>query len=123
MSIAIIIVVPLFLVTLVKTFSLFDRLVRFEYESNRFAWENDGQPYGFFWQAKESTFIRGCKARGSMFRSLLFKTPYWISGNEIYQSLLQRFRVWGIFSRILGVVILIWFIYQGKLLLVSLQLL
>ena len=67
------------------SFFLFDRIVRVEYFDHRSAWEADGQPHGFFWVPRESTFAGGLLVRfGSsmaqrhVWRSWLFSTPAWI---------------------------------------------
>ena len=56
---------------------LFDSFVRYMYSSRRTEWEKMGRPYGYFWQADESSFFKGCGARDRLCASMMFRLPPW----------------------------------------------
>ena len=80
-------------------FFLFDRILRVQYFDHRSAWDADGQPHGFFWVPRESTFARGLLVRlGSSiaqrhtWRSWLFSMPGWIKRDAHTRRLLYWWR-------------------------------
>jgi hypothetical protein len=94
-----ILLLPL-LAALFYAFTVFDRLLRAEYEQHRPAWETDGRPAGFFWRAQECNFITSHLARARISFALFFRTPAWIVGSPVLVALLRRHRfavlVWNI---------------------------
>jgi hypothetical protein len=58
MPLEMIVIMAVGLPVLLYSFIMFDRLVKAEYAMNRIAWEADGKPRGFFWNAPECSFIR-----------------------------------------------------------------
>jgi len=92
-------IVVLYFPVLIGSLLLFDQIVRTEYFHHRSAWEADGQPHGFFWVPRESTFARGLLVRfGSSlaqrltWRSWLFSTPRWIEHDRHALHLLYWWR-------------------------------
>jgi len=74
-------------------FLMFDRIVRLEYEMNRAAWEEDGNPYGFFWTAPECTWFKSGWARNRLSFVWLFSTPEWTLDSTDSRQYLKRFRI------------------------------
>jgi hypothetical protein len=76
-------------------FLVFDRLIRYEYENFREAWEHDGSPHGFFWHPPRpgcSTSIMRYMARDTLAVMWLVVTPSWMEKDEKARSLLSRLR-------------------------------
>jgi hypothetical protein len=80
-------------------FFLFDRILRVQYFEHRSSWYADGQPHGFFWVPRESTFARGLLVRFSSsmaqrhtWRSWLFSTPEWMKRDRHTMHLLYWWR-------------------------------
>jgi hypothetical protein len=82
-----------FCAVLVYGFISFDRLLRIEHEQNRPAWEVDGRPAGFFWRARECSWMRSDLARGRLAFVWLFRTPSWVSDSAASTVALRRFRL------------------------------
>ena len=74
-------------------FTMFDRLVRSEYESDREAWERDGRPRGFFWRAPECTWFKSSWAMNRLSFVWLFATPRWVVRSAQCQTWLRHLRV------------------------------
>jgi hypothetical protein len=93
MTLEIIVILAVGLPLLFYSFLMFDRLVKAEYAANRIAWEADGKPRGFFWNAPECTFFRSDWARNRLSFLWLFSTPLWVIDSAEYQSWLKRLRI------------------------------
>ena len=70
----------------------FDRLVRTEYETDRAAWNDDGKPRGFFWQAPECTYFGTAWATNRLLFTWLFKTPEWAAPDPALRAAFRKYR-------------------------------
>lgn len=80
---------------LILDFLAFDRLVRYEYENFREAWEQNGCPLGFFWKPPNSRFFTSpmrYMARDRCAVMWLFVTPNWMQQDTRALSLVSRLR-------------------------------
>ena len=88
------------------SFIAFDQLIRYEYNSYRTQWENDGTPKGIFWSPREywrsqnTNWFRNLKSQyksGWAFQKVcliwLFSTPQWIKNDNKAKKLLKRLRI------------------------------
>lgn len=89
---------------LIGAFYFLDRLIRYEYQFHREAWERDGCPVGYFYRPPEVRSFRGvydgvyafhCCALG-----WVFHTPPWTRNETTTRALLSRLRwyvlVWNV---------------------------
>ncbi len=79
--------------TILYQMSLFDRLIRWEYEHHRDQWERDGKPDGYFWRAGESKFWSSDMAKKRLTGVWLFKTPGWAATSPECRRWLAQTRV------------------------------
>src|SRR6266704_3268357 len=94
----------LFLVTLIAVlfgaFYFLDRLIRYEYQFHREAWERDGRPVGFFFRPPETSWLHSSFAFQRCAFAWLFRTPQWTRDDSAARTLLSRLRwcvlVWNI---------------------------
>jgi hypothetical protein len=93
MPIPLMVIIPVGLPLLIFIFRTFDRLVKAEYEINRSAWEADGRPRGFFWNAPECTVFRSDWARNRLHFFWLFSTPSWATASSECQTWLIHYRI------------------------------
>lgn len=106
------VVFSLFLVLLIVTFCLFDKLVKIEFERHHEHWILDGKPIGFFWQPKQTghsflfLWVGGSVARSRRSMEWLFLTPDWAITDTEVRTKLRYFRVSGFTSICMG---LLWF--------------
>ena len=73
--------------------SVFDHIVKAEYQLNKVAWEEDDRPMGFFWRAPESTYFRSSWARNRLLVVWLFTTPKWAEDSTDCHVWLNRLRI------------------------------
>jgi hypothetical protein len=93
MPLEMIVIMAVGLPVLLYSFIMFDRLVKAEYAMNRIAWEADGKPRGFFWNAPECSFIRSNWARNRLSFLWLFSTPLWAMASPECQTWLRWLRI------------------------------
>jgi hypothetical protein len=79
--------------TILYQMSLFDRLIRWEYEHHRDQWERDGKPDGYFWRAGECKFWSSDMAKKRLTGVWLFKTPGWVATSPECRRWLAQTRV------------------------------
>ena len=93
MTLVVIVILTVGIQLIFYSFLMFDRLVKTEYATNRVAWEADGKPRGFFWNAPECLFFRSDWARNRLSFLWLFSTPSWVTDSAECQSWLKRLRI------------------------------
>ncbi len=100
---------PLFFVSLLKSFILFDRLLRLEYDLHHESWIVDGKPDGFFWSSNESVpSLAGYKVRYRIYIDWCFHQPKWIKPVDRRAVILMReFRIWWCIAPISGLLSLV----------------
>ena len=67
-----------YVVALLYSFVMFDRLLRVEYDEHRDAWEKDGCPRGFFFRPPGSPFWRSRLAFYRVGYRWPFRRPSWV---------------------------------------------
>lgn len=67
----------IFAAILLRSFFIFDDILRKEYLEHPSEWEKDGKPIGFFWVPKGGTVILGSYARSSLATKWAFSVPTW----------------------------------------------
>jgi hypothetical protein len=74
----------IFAVSLLRSFAVFDTILRKEYRGHPLIWEKDGKPIGFFWVPKGGEILSGSLARSRLAMKWSFATPSWAeSENEL----------------------------------------
>jgi hypothetical protein len=77
-----------------------DRLIRYEYQFHREAWERDGRPVGYFFRPPEISWFRGAYAGHCCAVGWLFYTPPWTRDDMTARTLLSLLRwcllVWNV---------------------------
>lgn len=99
----------LFFVSLLRSFLIFDRIVRHEHDAHPEFWGNDGKPIGYFWipeGAKPS--LEGYRTRYRVYVRLFLKTPAWVT-TDAEHRLLLGFRLWWIIAPLSGLAALVAF--------------
>jgi hypothetical protein len=85
---------------LISAFYFLDRLIRYEYQFYRDAWERDGKPVGYIFRPPEATWFRSGFAFHRVAFGWLFYTPPWTRGDPTAKTLLSRLRwcvlVWNV---------------------------
>src|SRR6266699_7197432 len=85
---------------LVSSLYFLDRLIRYEYQFHRDAWERDGRPVGYLFRPGETTWFRSALAFHRCAFGWLFYTPRWRDDDSAAKKLLSRLRwcvlVWNI---------------------------
>lgn len=83
-----------FFVSLFRSFVLFDRILRCEYDGHPDAWTADGRPAGYFWIPEgTSPSLEGYRIRYRLYARLFMRTPAWVeTGAE--HVMLRSFRLW-----------------------------
>ncbi|HEY0051763.1 MAG TPA: hypothetical protein VGB68_20870 [Pyrinomonadaceae bacterium] len=112
--IAIVIFLP-FILWILFTFYLFDRVVKFEFGNYRKYWIADGKPIGFFWVPEEARgeFLRLPKISSSIKRTRfasrwIYTTPSWARGDAQAKRILLQYKLTAIFPL---VAFLVWIIF------------
>ena len=105
-----------FLVALIAVlfgaFYFLDRLIRYEYQFHREAWERDGRPVGFFFRPPETSWLYSSFAFQRCAFAWLFRTPQWTREDSAARTLLSRLR-WCVLVWNIGIIIffLLSFVY------------
>jgi hypothetical protein len=95
---------------LISALYFVDRLVRYEYQFHRDAWENDGRPTGYVFCPLEASWVRSRLAFGWLSMAWLFWTPQWIRSDPTARDLLSRLR-WRVLIWNIGIVIFFVLLY------------
>ena len=83
---------PAFLVVLVVSFWVFDRLLRLQFSDAHSEWEREGCASGYFWAPPGSRKL-SLPARGYIYSQWFYHTPSWVRGSKQAQNLYARFRL------------------------------
>ncbi len=70
-------------VSLLISFFLFDKILKFQYKNYRNIWEKDGKSGGFFWNAPESKFFSVSLSRTVRLLSWTFGNDNWMKNEPI----------------------------------------
>ena len=82
---------PPFLLVLIVSFRLFDRLLRIQFSDARSEWEQMGSPSGYFWSPPGSRKL-SLRARGYLWSQWFYHAPPWVRGSEQASGLYARFK-------------------------------
>jgi hypothetical protein len=85
-------------------FYFLDRLIRYEYQFHREAWERDGRPVGFFFRPPETSWLHSSFAFQRCEFAWLFRTPQWTRADSAARTLLSRLR-WCVLVWNIGIII------------------
>ena len=66
---------------LIVLFSVFDALLRYQYEHAPSAWRLDGSPRGYFWSPPDLSGWQGAFRRSFVLQAWLSRTPQWAMGS------------------------------------------
>jgi hypothetical protein len=87
-------------VVLISAFHFLDRLIRYEYQFHREAWEQDGRPVGYLFRPPEASWFTSGFAFQRCAFGWLFYTPHWVRDDSVARPLLSRLRwcvlIWNI---------------------------
>jgi hypothetical protein len=99
-SVALTVFLVALIVFLISAFYFLDRLIRYEYQFHREAWERDGRPVGYLFRPPEATWFRSGFAFQRCAFGWLFYTPQWTRDDPTATTLLSRLRwcvlIWNI---------------------------
>ena len=82
----------IFMVLLLGSCFVYERLVKREYQVAREAWETDGRPPGFVWAPPGTSVLRSW-TRGIAYFRWIAETPSWIRQDETARTLQRRLRM------------------------------
>ena len=84
--------ITVFVFSLFLSFTLFDLLIRLQYNEDRNSWVKDGKPVGMFFFPKESSLSsRFHKSR--IMWEMMFRTPGWAENDRKAKRLLFYYRI------------------------------
>ena len=89
---------------LFSSFYFLDRLIRYEYQFHREAWERDGRPVGYLFRPLEASWFRSGLAFHRCAFGWLFYTPQWVRDDSAARALLSRLR-WCVLVWNIGIII------------------
>jgi hypothetical protein len=89
---------------LISAFYFLDRLIRYEYQFHRDAWDRDGRPVGYLFRPPEATWFRSGFAFHRCAFGWLFYTPQWTRDDSAARTLLSRLR-WCVLVWNIGIII------------------
>lgn len=75
-----------------RTFFLFDQILRKEHGDYRQSWEQDGKPIGFFWIPEGGKILEGSFARSGLFFKWAFSLPHWAAPRTDLVPLFRELR-------------------------------
>lgn len=110
---AILVVVAIVVIaTILYQMSLFDRLIRWEYDHHRDQWERDGKPDGYFWRAGECKFWSSDMAKKRLTGVWLFKTPGWAATSPECRRWLAQTRITSLVASLILLAVLFGAFYR-----------
>ena len=83
-----------FILSLIKSFCLFDHILKYQFRVYHGAWVTDGKPAGYFWIPETKPTINDCRIRNMLYAKYLLRTPEWIRTND-ERAMIVRYRIWG----------------------------
>lgn len=83
-----------FILSLIKSFCLFDHILKYQFRVHHEAWVADGKPAGYFWIPETKPTINDCRIRNVLYAKYLLKTPVWIRTNN-ERTMITRYRICG----------------------------
>ena len=92
LTIVLVATMPLFLVVLVVSFVVFDRLLRIQFSDAHSDWEREGCPSGYFWAPPSSRKLSP-RARGYLYSKWFYHAPPWVRGSQQAERLYARFKL------------------------------
>ena len=84
-------------ISLIWSFIVFDKIIKYLYLNNREIWDSIGKPNGFFWNPGGGSCSRGdwSRMKISLFLPFLFKKPGWTQIDQRSQELFNKLRTIG----------------------------